>query len=188
MNILSSLLVALGLSMDNWAVTIASGCSHREAIAKAYIFKVSALFAAAHFVMFSGGWLCGAGVGKYIGAVDPWIAFAILLFSGARMVKESREEKAEEQACVLHSFKTLCALAVATSLDALLVGMGLAFTAAPFWATVLTLTVCVFATSWSGFYVGAYLGRKFGKVMEALGGVVLILIGVKLLLEGVGIW
>ena len=188
MNILSSLLVALGLSMDNWAVTIASGCSHREAIAKAYIFKVSALFAAAHFVMFSGGWLCGAGVGKYIGAVDHWIAFAILLFIGARMGKESREEKAEEQACVLHSFKTLCALAVATSLDALLVGMGLAFTAAPFWATVLTLTVCVFATSWSGFYVGAYLGRKFGKVMEALGGVVLILIGVKLLLEGVGIW
>lgn len=188
MNILSSLLVALGLSMDNWAVTIASGCSHCEAIAKAYIFKVSALFAAAHFVMFSGGWLCGAGVGKYIGAVDHWIAFAILLFIGARMVKESREEKAEEQACVLHSFKTLCALAVATSLDALLVGMGLAFTAAPFWATVLTLTVCVFATSWSGFYVGAYLGRKFGKVMEALGGVVLILIGVKLLLEGVGIW
>lgn len=188
MNILSSLLVALGLSMDNWAVTIASGCSHREAIAKAYIFKVSALFAAAHFVMFSGGWLCGAGVGKYIGAVDHWIAFAILLFIGARMVKESREEKAEEQACVLHSFKTLCALAVATSLDALLVGMGLAFTAAPFWATVLTLTVCVFATSWSGFYVGAYLGRKFGKGMEALGGVVLILIGVKLLLEGVGIW
>lgn len=188
MNILSSLLVALGLSMDNWAVTIASGCAHREAIAKTYIFKVSTLFAAAHFVMFAAGWLCGAGVGKYIGAVDHWIAFLILLVIGARMVKESREAQAEADVCTLHSFKTLCALAVATSLDALLVGMGLAFTAAPFWLTVATLTVCVFVTSWSGFYVGAYLGRKFGKVMEALGGIVLMLIGVKLLLEGVGIW
>lgn len=188
MNILSSLLVAMGLSMDNWAVTIASGCSHHKAIAKSYIFKVSALFSAAHFLMFSGGWLCGAGVGKYIGAVDHWIAFAILVFIGGRMVKESRQNRPEEDVCTLHSFKTLCVLAVATSLDALLVGMGLAFTAAPFWATVAMLTVCVFATSWSGFYVGAYLGRKFGKVMEALGGVVLVLIGVKLLLEGVGIW
>ena len=188
MNILSSLLVALGLSMDNWAVTIASGCSYRDHIAKSYIFKVSALFAAAHFVMFSAGWLCGAGVGKYIGAVDHWIAFAILVFIGARMVKESRQNQAAADVCTLHSFKTLCALAVATSLDALLVGMGLALTAAPFWVTVLMLTACVFATSWSGFYVGAYLGRKFGKVMEALGGVVLMLIGVKLLLEGIGIW
>lgn len=188
MNILSSLLVALGLSMDNWAVTIASGCSHHEAIAKSYIFKVSALFAAAHFLMFSGGWLCGAGVGKYIGAVDHWIAFIILVFIGVRMVKESRQNQPETDVCTLHSFKTLCVLAVATSLDALLVGMGLAFTAAPFWATVLMLAACVFVTSWSGFYVGAYLGRKFGKVMEALGGAVLILIGMKLLLEGVGIW
>ena len=189
MNILSSLLVALGLSMDNWAVTIASGCSHHDAIPKSYIFKVSSLFAIAHFAMFSGGWLCGAGLGKYIGAVDHWIAFAILVFIGFRMIKESRSrEESGQDVCVLHTFKMLCALAVATSLDALLVGMGLAFTAAPFWATVLMLTACVFVTSWTGFYVGAYLGRKFGKVMEALGGAVLILIGLKLLLEGVGIW
>ena len=90
--------------------------------------------------------------------------------------------------CVLHSFKTLLALSVATSLDALLVGIGLAFTEAPFWVTVLTLTACVFVTSWAGFYLGAFLGRKFGKVMEALGGLALILIGLKLLLEGLGIW
>lgn len=187
MNILASLFVALGLSMDNWAVTIASGCSHHQAIPKSYIFKVSSLFALAHFVMFAAGWGCGAGIGKYIGAVDHWIAFAILVFIGARMIKESRARGEEADVCTLHTFKTLCALAVATSLDALLVGMGLAFTAAPFWATILMLTVCVFATSWTGFYVGAYLGRKFGKIMEALGGAVLILIGLKLLLEGVGI-
>ena len=188
MNIFSSLLVAVGLSMDNWAVTIASGCSHRQAIARSYIFKVSSLFALAHLVMFSVGWLCGAGLGKYIGAVDHWVAFFILIFIGARMIKESRGAEAEKEVCTLHSFKVLCALSVATSLDALLVGMGLAFTAAPFGATVAMLTVCVFVTSWTGFYVGAFLGRKFGKIMEGLGGAVLMLIGLKLLLEGVGIW
>ena len=103
MNILSSLLVALGLSMDNWAVTIASGCSHHDAIPKSYIFKVSSLFAIAHFAMFSGGWLCGAGLGKYIGAVDHWIAFAILVFIGFRMIKESRSrEESGQDVCVLH--------------------------------------------------------------------------------------
>ena len=189
MNIFSSLLVAVGLSMDNWAVTIASGCACRQKIAKTYIFKVSSLFSVAHFVMFSAGWLCGAGLGKYIGAVDHWIAFFILVFIGGRMIQSAMESAANEQnVCGLHSFKMLSALAVATSLDALLVGMGLAFTAAPFWITVCMLTVCVFVTSWSGFYVGSFLGRKFGKVMEALGGIVLVFIGLKLLLEGVGIW
>ena len=188
MNILSALLVALGLSMDNLAVTIASGCPHQNKIPLTYIGKVSALFAVAHFIMFSVGWLGGAGVGRYIGAVDHWIAFAILAFIGARMVKEARNPQDEEDVCVLHSFKTLLALSVATSLDALLVGIGLAFTEAPFWVTVLTLTACVFVTSWAGFYLGAFLGRKFGKVMEALGGLALILIGLKLLLEGLGIW
>lgn len=188
MNILSALLVALGLSMDNLAVTIASGCSHHNAISKTYIFKVSALFALAHLGMFLVGWLCGAGLGRYIGAVDHWIAFFILVFIGARMMKEARGAKEGTDVCTLHSFKTLFALSVATSLDALLVGMGLAFTDAPFWITVWTLAACVFVTSWTGFYLGAFLGRKFGKVMEALGGAVLMLIGLKLLLEGVGIW
>ena len=188
MNILSALLVALGLSMDNFAVTIASGCCHRNRISFAYTFKVGVMFAAAHFVMFSAGWLCGAGAERYIGAVDHWIAFVILLFIGGKMIKESRSADDNEDACVLHSFKTLVPLSVATSLDALLVGMGLAFASTSFWPVVWTLSACVFVTSIAGFYLGAWLGRKFGKVMEAAGGAVLALIGVKLLLEGLGIW
>lgn len=188
MNILSALLVALGLSMDNLAVTVASGCSHQNKIPPSYIGKVSALFAVAHFMMFSVGWLGGAGVDRYIGAVDHWIAFGILAFIGARMVKEAQNPQVEKETGVLHSFKTLLALSVATSLDALLVGIGLAFTGVPFWVTVVTLVLCVFVTSWAGFYLGAFLGCRFGKVMETLGGLALILIGLKLLLEGLGIW
>lgn len=174
--------------MDNLAVTVASGCCHRERIPASYIFKVSVLFALAHFVMFAAGWFCGTEAGRYIGAVDHWIAFGVLVFIGVRMIKESRGSAPETGSCTLHSFKTLVVLSIATSLDALLVGMGLAFAAAPFWLTVWTLTGCVLVTSAVGFYLGAYLGNKFGKIMEAAGGAVLVLIGVKLLLEGLGIW
>lgn len=188
MNILSSLLVALGLSMDNFAVTVASGCCHRTHIPWAYICKVSVCFTLAHFVMFAAGWLCGAGAGRYIGALDHWIAFLILLFIGGRMIKESFFAQAETDVCSFHSLKTLLALSVATSMDALLVGMSLAFASSSFWPTVWTLSACVFVTSWAGFYLGAWLGRKFGKIMEGVGGAVLVFIGVKLLLEGLGIW
>lgn len=104
MNILSALLVALGLSMDNLAVTIVSGCSHQNKIPLSYIGKVSALFAVAHFMMFSVGWLGGAGFDRYIGAVDHWIAFGILAFIGVRMVKEAQNPQVEKEAGVLHSF------------------------------------------------------------------------------------
>lgn len=186
MNILSSLLVALGLSMDNFAVTIATGCCYRKKIPTSYVVKVSCLFSFAHFVMFSLGWVLGTEAGKYLRALDHWLAFGILFFIGCKMIKEALS-KEEAEKCVLHSFKTLCVLAFATSVDALLVGMGLAFSAFSFWLTVGALVASVFATSWTGFYLGAWLGRKFGKVVEAFGGIILIGIGVKLLLEGFGI-
>ena len=187
MNILSALLVALGLSMDNFAVTIASGCCYRSRIPAAYAFKVGVMFASAHFMMFSAGWLCGAGAERYIGAVDHWIAFLILLFIGGKMIKESRSNKEDASVCTLHSLKILATLSVATSLDALLVGMGLAFASSSFWPVVWTLSFCAFVTSIAGFYLGAWLGHKFGKLMECLGGLALVSIGVKLLLEGLGI-
>lgn len=187
MNILSALLVALGLSMDNLAVTVASGCCFRGRIPRLYVLKVSVVFAAAHFIMFAGGWFCGVEAGRYIGAVDHWIAFFILFFIGLKMIKESRQRKDSSEVCSLLPFKTLLALAAATSVDALLAGMGLAFAASAFWPTVWMLAACVLITSVTGFYLGTWLGRKFGKVMEAAGGAVLVLIGVKLLLEGLGI-
>lgn len=178
----------MGLSMDNFAVTIASGCANHKEIRQRYILTVSFLFALAHFVMFSAGWLCGAGIGRFISAVDHWIAFAILIFIGGRMIQAACQAKSGPDVCQVYSFKTILLLSVATSMDALVVGIGLAFTQAPFWLTVLTLTGCVLATSYAGFYLGALLGRKFGKYMEVLGGMVLILIGVKLLLDGLQIW
>lgn len=186
MNILSAIFVALGLSMDNFAVTIATGCVHHNSVPKKTIVITSILFTIAHFIMFSLGWFGGVSVAKYIGHIDHWLAFGILAFIGIRMIKEANEEK-DPSLKSLASFKTLFFLSIATSIDALLVGMGISLTEAPYSISIIALSVCVFLTSSCGFLLGSFLGRKFGKCVEIVGGIILCLIGAKLLLEGLGI-
>lgn len=186
MNILSIFLIGVGLSMDNFAVSLAAG-TIRPAPKLATVLKMSGLFALAHFVMFSTGWLLGSGIGTWIRAIHPWIAFAILCFIGVRMLQEAKEQHKPISANTLRSVKMCLLLAAATSIDAWLVGMGLSFARAPFWLTVSVMAGCVFITSWAGFKMGAWMGQRLGSVAERIGGVLLILIGVKLLLEGLGI-
>ena len=174
--------------MDNFAVTLAAGGARRGK-ERPPVLQVSLLFALAHFVMFSGGWLLGTGIGHWVHAFDHWVAFAILAFIGGRMVQEAfSHEEDVARFTSIHSFKTRLLLAVATSVDAWMVGMGLSFTHAPFWFTAQVMVLFVFITSYGGFWLGAWLGKKLGPVMEGIGGVLLMLIGVKLLLEGLGIW
>ena len=185
MNILSSFLVALGLSMDNLAVTVSAGCSRSTQRSGRAILQVSVLFVLAHFIMFSLGFEGGvlAHAGRTLGA---WVACGILVFIGVRMIINAHAE--ENDSSIFTSLKTQLALAVATSLDALFVGAGLALVQAPFWQTQLALMSCVFVTSLGGFYLGHYLGKHLGPKMEIVGGCVLVVLGVKVLLEGVGIW
>lgn len=187
MNILSSFLVALGLSMDNLAVTVSAGCTRSCHSCMRLILQVSILFALMHFVMFAAGFEGGVllHAGRKLGA---WVACGILVFIGARMIKEAFGPQEESSCAVFTSLKTQLALAVATSLDALFVGAGMSLAGAAFWQTQIFLVFCVFVTSCCGFYLGGYLGRKFGRNMEILGGSVLILLGARVLLEGVGIW
>ncbi len=187
MNILSALIVALGLSMDNFAVTLASGCASCR-VRHGTTFWVSCSFAMAHVVMFCSGWWGGRELGRWIDRFDHWIAFFVLVFIGLKMIKESFEKKEGPALQRLVSIKTVAALAIATSLDALLVGMALSLTAAPFGLTVGFMAGCVFITSYSGFFLGSFLGRRFGTLMEALGGLALVGVGTKVLLAGLGIW
>lgn len=186
MNILSSFLVALGLSMDNLAVTLSAGCSrHRPYCGK--LVQVSLLFALMHFVMFALGFEGGVllHAGRVVGG---WVACLILVLIGVRMIKNAFN-LAQANACpIFTSLKTQLALAVATSLDALFVGAGMSLAGTSFWQTQIFLVLCVFITSLCGFYLGGYLGKKFGRNMEILGGCVLVFLGVKVLLEAVGIW
>lgn len=188
MNILSAFIVALGLSMDNFAVTVASGCACRTGIKHSRTFAVSTVFAAAHVVMFAAGWFGGRELGRGLDRFDHWIAFCVLAFIGIKMIKEAFEKKAAPHECRVLSARTVLVLSVATSLDALLVGIALSLTSAPFWLTLWVLAGCVFVTSYAGFFLGCFLGGRFGVVMEAAGGAALLGVGAKVLLNGLGIW
>ena len=172
--------------MDNLAVTVSAGCAQSKDHA-AVRWQISLLFALAHFVMFSAGFVGGEllHAGRAAGA---WIAFLILLFIGLHMIKEAFSDKEEAAPGIFNSFRMQAALAVATSMDALFAGAGLGVLYLPFWQTVLLLTGCVFITSFWGFKAGHVLGRKFGTGVEIAGGIVLMIVGAKVLLEGLGIW
>ena len=185
---IASLAIALGLCMDNFAVTVASGCAHRGPLPKKRILLVGTCFAVAHVIMLSAGWFGGWELGQWINSWDHWIAFALLAFVGLKMIKESLENESAPDFSEALSWKILVFLSLATSLDALGVGVALALENAPFWITLLFMAVCVFLTSYAGFVLGQLLGRKFGKMMEVVGGVVLLGLGTKILLNGLGIW
>ena len=180
----------IGVSQQrNLAVTISAGCAARSRIALKRQMLASSCFTLAHLVMFSCGWFLGRGVGRYIDAIDHWVAFGILVWIGSHMIWESWHHSEEGQDFSRRIFgRALFWLAFATSVDAWLVGMGLSLVHAPFVLTATTMAISVFLTSCLGFYFGAWLGRKFGQRMEMVGGIALILLGVKLLLEGLGIW
>ncbi len=173
--------------MDNLAVTTSAGCTGQLAGHTRMLWQVSLLFAVAHFGMFTlgfeGGMLLHAGQ-----VVAPWLACGILVCIGGRMIQSAFAKTSKTQPAIFNSLSTQIMLAVATSVDALFVGTGLAFTVAVFWQTVICLVICVLATSLCGFYLGRYLGDKFGRNMEIVGGSILVFLGMKVLLEGVGIW
>ena len=171
--------------MDNMAVAVSTGCAHHNRLSVRLLWQISALFALAHFVMFSLGFEGGTLVhaGRKAGAC---VACALLIIIGGRMIQGAFHPAAVTRNLFV-SLKTQVMLAVATSLDALFVGAGMGLTAMPFWQTVLAVTGCVFVTTWGGFYIGHFLSKTFGPKMEIAGGVVLILLGIKVLLDGIGI-
>ncbi|MBR3603685.1 MAG: manganese efflux pump MntP family protein [Elusimicrobiaceae bacterium] len=187
MNVLSSFIVALSLSMDNFAVAIASGCACGRNLRFKHILGVSLCFVLAHALMLSVGWFGGKELGRVIDSVDHWFAFIVLLLIGLKMVKEAFEKKEETSLCQLISLKMIFVLALATSLDALLVGMALSLTQAPYLLTLVFMMGSVLVTSYIGFYLGNYLGKRFGTWMEVSGGVSLSAVGVWVLLSGLGI-
>lgn len=174
--------------MDNFAVTISSGCSAKSRLSYQKIFLVSSCFALAHIVMFSAGWWGGHELGRLIDWWDHWLAAAILVGVGGHMLHENSADQPAPRLGGDFSLRLLLMLAVATSLDALGVGIALSLENSGFWLTLGFMTGCVFITSWVGFLLGRILGNRFGKVMEAAGAVVLILLGIKILLSGLGIW
>lgn len=181
-------LIAAGLSADAFSVSVCKGLNMRKLNLKhAYI--IALFFGVFQAVMPLIGYLLGTGFSKYIERFDHWIAFVLLAFIGGKMAIEAIREKdgeAEKKTDTL-SIGELTVLAVATSIDALAVGITFAFLKVNILPSVLLIGVTTFALSLGGVLLGNRFGAKYKTKAELAGGVILILIGLKILLEHLGI-
>ena len=181
MGIIELLLLAVGLAMDAFAVSVCKGLSVERAGARQMLI-CGLWFGGFQALMPAAGYLLGSAFAGYISAVDHWIAFILLCFIGINMICESRAEKAEE---VSNSFRfaAMLPMAVATSIDALAVGITFAFLQVNILAAVSTIGVITFFISALGIKIGGIFGCRFKAKAECFGGVILILLGLKILLE-----
>ncbi len=177
------LIIAIGLSMDTFAVSMASGLCKRSLkfgiVLRAVLFlgTFQALFAAL-------GWLLGQYFQHILMQLDHWIAFVLLVAIGGKMIWESiKTDKANETFDIQNWF-VLLGLSVATSIDALIVGMGLGFLSTSILQATLVIGAVTIIFATAGFWIARRFGLRFlGKRAELIGGVVLITIGIKVLIE-----
>ena len=177
------LLIAVGLSMDAFAVSICKGLSLKN-LKKRHAALVGLYFGGFQFLMPVLGWALGYRFEHVIESVDHWIAFGLLTVIGVSMIREARH--ADELDDDL-GFKTMLLLALATSIDALAVGVTFAFLQVRILPAASLIGVTTFLLSVVGVYIGHLFGLRYKAKAEIAGGVILIFIGVKILLEHLGI-
>lgn len=187
MSTIELLLIAVGLSMDAFAVSVCKGLSTRH-LKPAHYLVTGLWFGGFQALMPAVGYLLGSSFEQYIVSIDHWIAFALLAFIGGNMVKESLSDE-EETADDSFSVKTMFILAVATSIDALAVGITFALLPDVHILTAIaSIGAVTFLLSAVGLRVGNVFGLRYKSRAEMVGGIVLILIGAKILLEHLGIF
>ena len=185
MSLIELFLIAVGLSMDAFAVAVCKGLAMPKMSWKGAAI-VGLYFGGFQALMPFLGYLLGAGFKDAISAYDPWVAFILLALIGGNMIRESREDEEESLDASL-SFRSMVLLAIATSIDALAVGVTLAFLDVPILSSVCFIGVVTFCLSLVGVKAGNVFGCKYKSKAEFAGGLVLILIGLKILLEHMGV-
>ena len=186
MSFIELFLTAIALSMDAFAVSVTTGITLRKPTPWQAI-KPGLFFGGFQALMPAVGYLLGSTFEQYITAVDHWIAFVLLCFIGGNMIREALS-KDEEKLDASFSFKTMLLLAIATSIDALAVGITFALLPdVNIVAAVLFIGATTFILSAIGLKVGNVFGTKYKSKAELAGGVILILIGTKILLEHLGV-
>ena len=178
------LLIALGLSMDAFAVSVCKGLSVKE-LRPRHALLVGLYFGGFQALMPVIGWLLGYRFESMITSIDHWVAFVLLALIGGNMIRESFSE--EEEMNDDFGVKTMLLLAVATSIDALAVGITFAFLSVKILPAAGTIGVTTFLLSIVGICIGRAFGARWKSRAELAGGVILILIGLKILLEHLGI-
>ncbi|MEW6440076.1 MAG: manganese efflux pump MntP family protein [bacterium] len=170
--------IAFGLAMDAFAVAIAAGLSLGRLQGR-QVFRLAFHFGLFQFLMPVLGWLAGQTLVRWIAAVDHWIAFAVLAFIGGRMIRDSFHDEDREARDDPTRGWLLVTLSVATSIDALAVGLSLAFLRVSIWMPSVVIGVVAAAMTILGMAFGTRLGAGFGRWAERAGGLVLIGIGLR---------
>ena len=183
--LLELFLIAVGLSMDAFAVSVCKGLSTQTLQRRHYLI-VGAWFGGFQALMPTLGYLLGSTFEQYITSVDHWVAFILLSVIGGNMLKEAFS-KDEETTDASFAPRVMLLLAVATSIDALAVGVTFAFLETPILSAVSLIGVTTFCISVAGVAVGCWFGARYKRRAEITGGVILVLLGCKILLEHLGL-
>ncbi|MDD4835158.1 MAG: manganese efflux pump MntP family protein [Lutispora sp.] len=184
MDTLTIVIIALGLAMDAFAVSVSSGITIKD-LKPRHGAKIAIYFGGFQALMPIVGWFLGIGFKNYIEKYDHWIAFVLLGFIGAKMLKESMDGDCQHIPDPLKN-KVLFMLAIATSIDAMAVGVSFAFLKTSIFSSSLIIGAITYVICFAGVYLGNKCGCVFKKKAEIAGGLILILMGFKILAEHSG--
>ena len=183
-------LIAVSLAMDAFAASVCKGLCMKGFSSKQGTI-IALFFGGFQALMPFLGFYLGKSFGKYVAEYDHWVAFLLLLYIGGKMLYDTLTSGDEKVVCPVDgklNIKEILILAVATSIDAFAVGITLAFyKTVNIYASILIIGITTFVISFGGVAIGYKFGTKFKKKAEVFGGVILVLIGLKILLEGLGV-
>ena len=183
MDILTVIILAIGLSMDSFAVSISCGLTEQK-ISFRHAAKISFSLAFFQGILPVAGWYMGTEIKGYVEDIDHWIAFLLLLFLGGKMIYESFEKGDGSKTTDIYSWKHIITLSIATSIDALVVGFSYALASSRnIFGGALIIGAVTFFFAMLGIRIGKDVGCSFGPKVELLGGIILIGIGLKILLQ-----
>lgn len=185
MEYLTIFLIAVGLSMDSFAVSITSGLVLNKIDFKNAT-KIALSLAFFQAMMPTLGWLIGVKIQVYIESFDHWIAFGLLFLIGMKMILESLKDDESDKNFNPMKPKVLLMMSLATSIDALVVGISFAFIEYKWFVSGFIIGATTYIISMLGILFGKKMGSRFGNKMEIVGGIILILIGVRILLQHLG--
>lgn len=182
MDILSLIVIAVGLAMDAFVVSVARGIA-MDRFRTLQAMTIAFFFGFFQAIMPIGGWFSGIRLRYVISGIDHWVAFSLLCVVGLKMIHDAVRHERNANTRVPLTFITLLGLSIATSIDAFAVGMSLSFLDVAIIVPALIIGIITFGLSLLGVLMGNRLGHFFERKIELLGGILLILIGIKIVLE-----
>jgi len=182
MDIFNIIIIAFGLAMDAFAVSITSGLTIKN-LRINHVFRIALFFGLFQAFMPLIGWLAGLSLRDFIASIDHWIAFILLSFIGCKMIYESIKTESSERKINPLNIYILLMLSIATSIDALAIGISFAFLMISIITPMIIIGIVTFLLSFIGVFIGNKKGHFFEGKIEILGGFILIGIGIKILIE-----